>query len=38
LIENVSAPDDWYGCKYNYVNDAWEVSSDWVEPSEAAPE
>jgi len=38
LIQNVSAPDDWYGCKYNYVNDAWEVSSDWVEPSEAAPE
>jgi hypothetical protein len=38
LIENVSEPLDWCGCKYKYINDAWEVSPDWVEPSEAATE
>jgi hypothetical protein len=23
LIEGVTEPDDWYGCKYNYVDGAW---------------
>jgi hypothetical protein len=32
LIEGVTKPDDWYGCKYNYVNDAWELCPDWVDP------
>ena len=32
LIENVIEPDDWYGCKYNYVNGAWELCPDWVDP------
>ena len=32
LIENVTEPDDWYGCKYNYVNGAWELCPDWVDP------
>ena len=32
LIEGVTEPDDWYGCKYNYVNGAWELCSDWVDP------
>ena len=32
LIEGVTEPDDWYGCKYNYVNDAWELCPDWVDP------
>jgi len=38
LIEGVTEPDDWYGCKYNYVNDAWELCPDWVDPRELAPE
>ena len=32
LIEDVTEPDDWYGCKYNYVNDAWELCPDRVDP------
>jgi len=32
LIEGVTSPDDWVGCKYNYVNDAWELCPDWVDP------
>jgi len=32
LIEGVTEPDDWYGCKYNYVNGAWELCPDWVDP------
>ena len=32
LIEGVTEPEDWYGCKYNYVNGAWELCPDWVDP------
>jgi hypothetical protein len=32
LIEGVTEPDDWYGCKYNYVNGTWEACADWVDP------
>ena len=32
VVEGVSEPDDWYGCKYNYVNDAWQLCPDWVDP------
>jgi hypothetical protein len=32
LIEGVTEPDDWFGCKYNYVNGVWELCSDWVDP------
>jgi hypothetical protein len=32
LIEGVTEPDDYVGCKYNYVNDAWELCPDWVDP------
>lgn len=32
VIEGVTTPDDWYGCKYNYVNNAWELCPDWVDP------
>jgi len=32
LIEGVTEPEDWYGCKYNYVNGAWELCSDWIDP------
>ena len=32
LIEGVTEPEDWYGCKYNYFNDAWELCPNWVEP------
>ena len=32
VVENVSAPSDWAGCKYIFDGTDWEVSSDWVEP------
>ena len=32
VIENVTEPEDWYGCKYNYVNGAWELCPEWVDP------
>jgi len=32
LIEGVTEPEDWYGCKYNYVDGAWELCPDWVDP------
>ena len=38
LIEGVTEPDDWYGCKYNYINDAWELCPNWVDTREPAPE
>tara|TARA_R110000803_G_scaffold158910_1_gene223119 strand:+ start:110 stop:595 length:486 start_codon:yes stop_codon:yes gene_type:complete len=32
LVEGVTEPDDWVGCKYNYVNGAWELCPDWTDP------
>jgi len=32
VIEGVTEPDDWYGCKYNYVNGVWELCPDWIDP------
>lgn len=32
LIEGVTEPEDWYGCKYNYVNGVWELCEGWVDP------
>lgn len=32
VVENVTGPEDWLGCKYLYVNGAWELCPDWVDP------
>ena len=32
LIEGVTTPDDWYGCKYNHVGGDWELCAGWVDP------
>ena len=32
LIENVTEPDDWYGCKYIYENGAWSANPNWIDP------
>ena len=32
VVAGVTTPDDWYGCKYNYVNGGWELCPDWVDP------
>jgi hypothetical protein len=32
LIEGVTEPDDWYGCKYNHVGGEWVAIAGWVDP------
>jgi hypothetical protein len=32
LVEGVTAPEDWYACKYNYIDGAWELCPDWDDP------
>jgi hypothetical protein len=32
LIEGVTTPDDWFGCKYNYIDGAWVLCVDWTDP------
>ena len=33
LIEVVTEPDDWYGCKYNCAADGtWSLVEGWVDP------
>lgn len=34
LVENVTPPDDWYGCKYLYDAGAWTLNPDWVDPTQ----
>ena len=34
VVEGVTEPVDWYGCKYNYVNGVWELCPDWTDPRE----
>lgn len=31
VIEGVTEPEDWYGCKYEYLDD-WQLCEDWVDP------
>ena len=32
LVENVTPPEDWFGCKYLYDAGAWTLNPDWVDP------
>jgi len=32
LIEGVTEPEDWFGCKYNYVGGEWVAVEGWVDP------
>ena len=33
VIEGVTTPDDWYGCKYNCASDGtWTAVVGWVDP------
>tara|TARA_R110002167_G_scaffold127951_3_gene309879 strand:- start:382 stop:642 length:261 start_codon:yes stop_codon:yes gene_type:complete len=35
LIEGVTTPDDWYGCKYSCAADGtWTAIEGWVDPRE----
>jgi hypothetical protein len=31
--ENVTAPDDWVGCKYLFDGTTWTPNPDWVDPA-----
>ena len=33
VVEGVTEPDDWYGCKYNCAADGtWSLVEGWVDP------
>jgi len=34
VVEGVSEPDDWYGCKYSYADSTWTAIEGWVDPRE----
>jgi len=36
LVENVTPPDDWAGCKYLYDAGAWTLNPKWVDPTQPA--
>ena len=31
LVENVTSPEDWTGCKYFYDAGAWTPNSEWAD-------
>ena len=35
LVEGVTEPDDWFGCKYTYADGSWAVVDGWVDPRPA---
>jgi len=34
IVEGVTPPADWVGCKYTYSDSTWTVNPDYVEPVE----
>lgn len=38
LVDNVTPPDDWYGCKYLYDAGAWTLNPNWVDPTQPVQE
>lgn len=32
VVEDVTPPEDWTGCKYLYADTEWELNPDWIEP------
>ena len=37
LYENVTAPDDWFGNKYKYINNEWISDSTFIHPADVQP-
>ena len=35
VIEGVTEPDDWFGCKYTYADGTFTLVEGWVDPREA---
>jgi len=38
IVEGVTPPADWVGCKYTYADSTWTVNPDYVEPVEEEDE
>ena len=38
LVEGVTAPAGWVGCKHTFDGTTWAVNSAYVAPEESAPE
>ena len=34
MVEGVTLPEDWAGCKYTYADGAFALNPDWVDPTE----
>jgi len=34
LVEDVTPPEDWFGCKYLYDAGAWTLNPNWVDPTQ----
>jgi hypothetical protein len=34
IIENVTPPSDWTGCKYIYADSTWTLNSEWTDPED----
>ena len=32
LVEGVTSPEDWFGCKFKYVDNAWVEVEGWEDP------
>ena len=31
LVEGVTIPEDWSGCKYTFDGNSWELSQEWID-------
>jgi len=38
MVEGVTLPEDWAGCKYTYADGAFALNPDWTDPAEAVEE
>lgn len=38
VVEGVTPPADWVGCKYLYADSEWVLNPDWIEPVYEDPE
>jgi hypothetical protein len=38
VVEDVTPPEDWMGCKYLYADTEWALNPDWIDPADEDPE
>lgn len=34
MVENVTPPSDWTGCKYIYADSTWTLNPEWTDPED----